>query len=907
MSGASAGTSVYAAWSLQGKAPGQVAYDVQAGSVEPRIAQKYFWAASTETPRADHVHAPDALPWVAFLGGTEAGRPLTGLVETTWSGGRDATGRISYSARLLLLDWQPVSGAGLTWSPLYTAALDAEWPAAGPGDGHTPHLVLDAAPTMVAKLARYIEQDIGFEWAARCAALLLEGRHVVITLSPEHAGLSAVTRVAVLDGICALLPYGSRAWLSAATWAGHGADHELRLTFALRPRGSQCHAVLSGQPPQEPRSSQGRAYLAELLRLRQKEGIDALLPHLLSHRTPLTPQDAEQALQHLRDLDLKAVVLGDIGQGTSRLNDVARLLSLYPLESLTEPEAATLARHLARSALPGGRLGAERAQARSLLLEHWSPRAGEALADELNSWDAESQTLPRVRAALDLAADAVPRDGQAHALVLAGYLDGGAAATAPDGLRSRSELLHALQRDLEETTAAAVHAVLLRRPALTLAWLDVNAERNTLDDRLVRDLLGLPGRDGERKAPDWLRGAALIHGEPPAVRDGREIDAFADVSATAWRTALGLACHAGNPEVLPWFKPELYDVAAGRGGTDADRDLLLRAIDVLVPPRPGLAGKHAAWADLFQRPLLGSDMRRSRCLADDGTAPAEYAAVLRGELPALGLLSWEEDALAAGLVGDRPERVPYPVLWELIHPQGAPAAGGVRSLEGPVLTRIAELLKHAGDWITHGMPAQWEHHLRSHPDLQWLAHTADIRRLVAGRTAAPEELGDAVALASPHSRYADRVQEIVEYPSAVIEAIGPWLRERAGDGDSLHRLTRHLDRASPQRALGRLLYHSIARQRFGDLVRQQALTGHEELKDSVGRAIGILSQKPSRRPPAPPAPSPGHRPSSGRAPVGGRGPGDGPPLPLPGTHPEHDQDTRSSWLRRRWGRGDDRV
>ncbi|MFF7976095.1 hypothetical protein [Streptomyces sp. NPDC007905] len=895
MSGASDGTPVHAAWSLQGKAPGQVAYDVQAGSVEPRVAQKYFWAASTETPRADRTHGPEALPWVAFLGGTEAGRPVTGLVETTWSGGRDATGRISYSARLLLLDWQAVSGAGLTWSSLHTAALDAEWPAVDSGAGHPPHLVLDAASTMVVKLARYIEQDIGFEWAARCAALLLEGQHVAITLSPEHAGLNAVTRVAVLDGICALLPYGSRAWLSAATWAGHGADHELRLTFALRPRGSQCHAVLRGKPPQEPRSSQGRAYLAELLRLRQKKGIDALLPHLLSHRTPLTPHDAEQALQHLRDLDLKAVVLGGIDRGTSRLNDVARLLSLHPLESLTESEAATVVRHLARCTLPGGRSQAERAQARSLLLEHWFPGAGEALADELNSWAAESQTLHGVRAVLDLAAAAAPRDRQAHSLVLAGYLDGGAGATTPDGLQSRSALLHALQRDLDENAAAAAQAVLLRSPELALAWLDVNAERNTLDDRMVRELLGLPGRDSERKTPNWLRGVALIHREPLDGPTDGAIDALADVSPTAWRTGLELACHAGNPDALPWLKPELYDVAAGRNGTDTDRDFLLRAIDTLVPQRPSLTGAHAAWADLFQRPLLDSDMRRSRCLAADGKAPAEYAAVLRRELPQLGLLSWEQTALAAGLVGDRPEQVPYPVLWELIHPQGAADADTMRSLAGPVLDRIAELLKRTGDWITHGMPAQWEQHLRSRPDLQWLAHTAEIRRLVATRTAAPEELGDAVVRASPNSRYVRRVQEVVEYPSAVLEAITPWLHESAGSGDSLHRLAGHLNRAAPQRALGYLLYYSISQQRFGDVVRQRALDGHEQLKDSVEQAIKLLRQKPSRRPQTPPAPPPG------------RAPYNGTPSPLSSTYPDPDQDARPSWLPWRRGRGDDRV
>ncbi|MES9524372.1 hypothetical protein [Streptomyces capoamus] len=848
MNGAPAWTPVHAAWSLQGKAPGQVAYDVQAGSVEPRVAQRYFWAASTETPRADRTHAPDALPWVAFLGGAESGGPSTGLVETTWAGGRDATGRISYSARLLLLDWRTVSGAGLTWSSLYDAALDAEWPAVGPGAAHPPHLVLDAAPTTAARLARYIEEDIGFEWAARCAALLLEGRHVVITLAPEHAGrLSAVTRVAVLDGICALLPYGSRAWLSAATWAGHGADHELRLTFAQRPRGSQCHAVLKGQPPQEPQTGPGRAYLAELRRLREKKNLDALLPHLLSHRTALTPHDAEQALQHLRDLDLQAVVLGDIDRGAGRLNDVGRLLALQSWDGLTAAEAAQVVRYLARTALPGGRSPAECAQARSLLLEHWFPGAGEALVDELNSWADDSHTPHRVGAVLGLAAAAAPGDREAHALVLAGYLDGGAAAATPDGVRSRSALLHALQRNLDENGAAAARTVLLRNPQLALAWLDLNAERNTLDDRLVRDLLALPGQDSERKTPKWLRGVARFHREPLDGPAEGDIGALTDISPTAWRTGLKLACLARNPEALSWLAPELYAVASGREGTDTDRAFLFHATEALVPVEPGLDGAHAAWADLFQRPLLDSDMRRSRCLAADDVAPAEYAGVLRTQLPQLGLMSWEVAALAAGLVGDRPEQVPYPVLWELIHPQGTPEAPWLRKLEDPVLDRIAELLKHAGDWITHGMPDRWEQGLRMRPDLQWLAHTAEIRRLVDSRTALPEQLGDAVVRASPDSRYARRAQEVVEFPSAVREAITPWLYERAGSGDWLHRLAAHLDRAAPQRALGRLLYYCISQQRFGDLVRQRALEGHEQLRDSLEQGLKILRLKPPRR------------------------------------------------------------
>ncbi|MET9073348.1 hypothetical protein ABZX95_14495 [Streptomyces sp. NPDC004232] len=916
MSGPPAGSPVRAAWSLQGKAPGQVAYDVQAGSVEPRIAQKYFWAASTETPRAERAHVPDALPWVAFLGGTEAGRPVTGLVETVWSGGRDATGRISYSARLLLLDWQPAGDAGLTWTSLYDAALDTAWPAVDADAAHPPHLVLAARPAGVAQLARYIEEDIGFEWAARSAALLLEGRHVAITLSPEHAGLSAVTRVAVLDGICALLPYGSRAWLSAATWAGHGADHELRLTFALRPRGSQCHAVLAGPPPQGPGSAQGRAYLAELLRLRQKVGIEALLTHLLSHRAPLTPQDAEQALRHLRDLDLRAVVVSDIERGAGQLGDVARLLSLHPLASLDEREAATVARHLARCTLPGAPPGAlpeaERAQARALLLEHWSAWTGAALADELNSWPVERQTVQRVRAVLDLAA--ASRDRQAHAAVLAGYLDAGTAAEAPDGLLARGALLHAVQRGLDESTVAAVQSVLPRRPELALAWLDVNAEHRTLDDRLVRDLLRRPGEADRQSAPDWLHGAALIHREPSAGPDGQGIEAFAGISPTAWRTGLRLAAHAGNPDVLCWLHPELYEVAAGLAGTDEDRGFLLRRVDVLVPKQRGVAGRHAAWADLIQLPLLGS-VQRARLFADDGAAGAEYAGVLRQQLPHLGLRGRGEGRLAEGLVGERLDQVPYPLLWELTHPQ-EPGAEGLVGLEGPLLDRIAELLRHAGDWLTRDMPAPWEQRLRDRPDLQWLAHTADIRRLVAARTAAPEHLGDAIVRASPHSRYAEHAQQTVEFPSAVLDAIRPWLHEHAGRGDFVHRLAGHLNRTAPHQALGDLLYYSVSQLRFGEPVRQRALDCHRELKDSVEHAIKLLRQKPSRQQPTAPPPFPGqagsggaHRPSYPpvtQHPAGGRRSYPDPAHPASGTSGESERGVFSRLLGRR-GRGEDRV
>ncbi|MER8072669.1 hypothetical protein ABTZ59_30745 [Streptomyces sp. NPDC094034] len=969
MSGPPAGRPVRAAWSLQGKAPGQVAYDVQAGNVDPRIAQKYFWDASTETPRPDRPHAPDALPWVAFLGGTESGGPVTGLVETIWSGGRDATGRISYAARLLLLDWQPTSGAGLTWSSLYNAALDAEWPAMdadAPYPPHPPHIVLDAAPADVAQLARYIDQNIQFEWAARSAALLLEGRHVVITLSPEHAGLHAVTRVAVLDGICALLPYGSRAWLSAATWAGHGADHELRLTFALRPRGNQCHAVLAGQPPQEPGSREGRAYLAELLRLRRKMGIETLLTHLLSHRAPLSPLDAEQALRHLRDLDLRSVVLADIDRGTGQPADVVRLLSLCPLDHLPEGEAAMVARHLALATLPGGRSEAEREQARSLLLEHWSPRVGQALADELNSWPVERQTLQRVCAVLDLAVAAGPRDRRAHAVVLAGYLDGGTAAMTPEGLSSRSQNLHALRQGLDEDTAAAVRDVLVRRPELTLAWLDFNAGRNTLDDRMVRELLRWPERvsepplwpsgadepprtrdradepplaregAGKRTAPDWLRGAALIHRGPPAPAtlpgppgftgppgfpdlpgpparptlparptvpvDRDALDAFAGISTTAWRTGLSLACHARNPDALSWLHPELYEVATGRSGTDRDRGFLLDQIDILVPKRPGLPGAHAAWADLLQFLLLGQGMQRSRLIADDDEAAVEYAAVLRREVPQLGLGSRGQAALASGLVGERLDQVPYRVLSELTHPQvlsggptdeptrprveptpsqagptrlpGSLAQGGPETWEGPLLDRIAELLANAGDWITHGMPARWEQRLRDRPGLQWLAHTAEIRRLAATRSAAPETLGDAIVRASPNSRYVRNAQQTVEYPSAVLDAIRPWLHDHMGRPDAVHRLAGYLNRTSPQRFLGDLLYYSIAQPRFGELVRQRVLEGHEEMRDGVEYAIKLLRQRPSRRQPTAPVPTPGRPvPHGPGGPGGSGGPG----------------------------------
>ncbi|MQY14933.1 hypothetical protein SRB5_51090 [Streptomyces sp. RB5] len=916
---------VRADWSLQGKAPGQVAYDVQAGTVGARTAQKYFWAASTETPRAGHADAPDALPWVALLGGTEDDRPVTALVETDWAGGRDATGRISYSARLWLLDFRDAQGGGLTWSSLYDAALDAPWPGGdGPAERALP-LELDAAPAGVAKLAHYVESQIGFEWAARAAALLLEGRQVVITLSAAYAGLNATTRVAVLDGICSLLPYGCRAWLSASTWAGHGADHELRLTFAHRPRGDQCQAALKGQLPPEPGSATARAYLAELLRLREKRGVEQLLSHLLAHGSPLTPQDGELALRHLRDLDLATHVVQGISQGAAGiLGEVSRLLDRVPLSALSAPEAATVTRFLADRGVQGAAHPADVETARTLLLRHWSPRVGEALAVELNAQPAGERNFRQASGYLALAMLALDQDPRATAALLTRYLDVGRDKPQWEGLRWRGQLLHTMQRGLDDAAAAEVTDLLTGHPPLALSWLDLNAARGTLDDALVRRLLDRALGQGGHSSPAWLRGAARIADlEMPPAPDTRDVEAFAGISPTAWRTGLALACHAGSSWAIGQLLPELRDVAFGPGIGEDDRRFLDGALDQLAPVRPGTPPRAAAFADLLQLPRQRA-MRRSRAARFDERDAAEYASALATMLPGLGG-SWH-GPVVSGLIGEQPQTIPYPVLWSLTRPAPDGRRTGLEGLEGMALDRIADLLQSIGDWITPGMPAPWEERLRERPDLQWLAYTADIRRLVATRTPSPADMADAICRATPNSHYDKRRPG--GYPSAVLEAIGPWLREHAGQGLALFSLTGRLNDLSGRRRLGDLLYHAISQLEFGMDVREREASRLTDLKNEMEQALKLLRQKPPRKQPSEPpdipaptvpdppqtppdprthplGPPPGYTPDSGYGrpvhhPPGPRyEPAERPPEPRP--------EPRSSRLQPPWRRrGDDR-
>jgi hypothetical protein len=79
------------------------------------------------------------------------------------------------------------------------------------------------------------------------AAMLLTGRRVCVVGADE---LPATDRLAFVDQVLSLLPYGLRATMSAATWASPTArDLKLRMFFASTPRddGAVTHHVRWGQ------------------------------------------------------------------------------------------------------------------------------------------------------------------------------------------------------------------------------------------------------------------------------------------------------------------------------------------------------------------------------------------------------------------------------------------------------------------------------------------------------------------------------------------------------------------------------------------------------------------------------------------------------------------------------------
>lgn len=796
---------VSAHWAVLGKLPGVVmGYEVLGGSLGYEQAGHFLWGAVTGTPEASRPGSPDALPWRVFLSGV-AKEPtaVAARVETVRDSRPDGTNRISNSSRLLLVDWDPACTVGLTWSALDRAAADVPWDPERFREqtGSAAAMALTVTATTAAEFAQTVDR-IGFAWAAGVAALLLDGRQVVVTLPSGDEPPSTDTRVMILDAVCSLLPYGCRTWLSAATWAGHTADHTLRLVFAHRTRNSQCEARLHGPLPVGPSGQIARTYLHELCRLREeRESTSELIAHLMSLTAPIAYQQSERALSGLRELNLLEAVLLEIREGRGEPVRVGQLLDQRSVLGLDGSSREQLIVFLVTCAAgTADHPPVDRSRAAEVLERHWHPddvrhlatvlqrRAGQAppteqLLGTALSWLGLMQSL-----------SAFAPGGFRELLLLLLESHRGTGADDPVWSDWKGALILAAQASFG-SAAEVADPVLVGDARIGLGWLRSGAQQPDVRRASVRRLVHAPSLyDSDRG--QWVRCVAALTGVLTIDQvSNKDAAVFQKSGARAWKVGLEAACQSRQPVGLELLWASLADVEKAVGeGADQDRATLSNLVEQLAPAGPGLDPQNAARADL----LLVARIRtlpRLRRLTSGHQLYAETLDECLGSFP-----TDRQRGLVEALLGQSPNAW----CWEVLRTLSIRRT----TVRQYALEALAERLRSSPTWLELDLDEEWTSQLAQRSGLEWLPALRDIRRLLVADAGAVE-LGRAVAR---HSGYG-------QVPDWLLMEIRPWL-ERRGFPD-VDRLADALAEQAPGLHLDEYLYRAVAQGVFGPALSGQ--------------------------------------------------------------------------------------
>ncbi|MGD0241203.1 MAG: hypothetical protein ABSB59_12870 [Streptosporangiaceae bacterium] len=315
-------TPVTADWAWISKDPqAGIGYGVLATSRRdadfgPFIGRYVPGAPSSTTPP----EAPDAPPWITF--GPVVTRTdetlMTVSVREPWRE-RDHAGRPVWPQKLLVMRFSELAEANASYQTISAAALRAEIPAGDPA-GISAALPLEIGEQPLGELVEVVEA-YGFEQLAALAAALLEGPVVVAGAGHLDRG----QRLAVLDAVAALLPYGFRADLSVSSVVDNTSKHGIRLAFADFVNDGQQLVTL--QDPAEPLAEPGRRYL-ELLRKKERmPGLATLIKHMWDAKGTYSFEAPGMALAILLDLDFYQAIRQEAAQGPVPLTLLLKFLA----------------------------------------------------------------------------------------------------------------------------------------------------------------------------------------------------------------------------------------------------------------------------------------------------------------------------------------------------------------------------------------------------------------------------------------------------------------------------------------------------------------------------------------------------------------------------------------------------
>jgi hypothetical protein len=330
-----------AQWALFTKEPGDTedyrVLEASRGRLTPRAYEQLIRRHLPGTPEreAGDRRRPDALPWVWFSPTSDEDGATLGVAILEMGTSKDFTGRRADRTRYFRLGWSEIESAGPSYSGLARALHPVYLPAA---DGEP--VVVSVEPMDRRELVDRIER-LSFERIAVVAALLLDGPVALL-----HAGgLPVDERLACLDAIAALLPYGFRADLTASTWAGPTA--QLRLSFSARARTGQSPVDWDEPwPLPDPGHGLVAEYLDLLRDLTGRHGIRRVVELLATDTQPLSFQEPERAVERLRTLDPPYIAWRDVHVGRGDRTAVRAILSAEEIEGLEVRQVDELATFL---------------------------------------------------------------------------------------------------------------------------------------------------------------------------------------------------------------------------------------------------------------------------------------------------------------------------------------------------------------------------------------------------------------------------------------------------------------------------------------------------------------------------------------------------------------------------------
>ncbi|MGH3202110.1 MAG: hypothetical protein ACRDP5_08695 [Streptosporangiaceae bacterium] len=340
--------SVTAGWAVWSKEPDtRDDYSVLAFSDGPMSKGEFARLLAHFAPGSPSAEAgtPASLPWVTLSRVGVAKELYLGISVQTATSDKDGAGRPISRTTYFCVPYAPLARNPVSYQDLYAAVAD-------PGllaDAGRNVVPLAVPPLDPAALAQAVSDEFGApELVTRTAAMLLGGP--VTVTGPKFPGLT--DRLRFFDAVTALLPYGYRAHLTAATWSDTGAGDRFRLVFADRAR-DDASRVRWGTPPPPPEAGPAVGYLGYLDRALRGAGegrLESLIAYLARDSEPCKFEEPGRAVERIHDFFRPAVIAERLDAGAARLSDVRRLFTDDRVRELPAARRTQLLSRLIRGA-----------------------------------------------------------------------------------------------------------------------------------------------------------------------------------------------------------------------------------------------------------------------------------------------------------------------------------------------------------------------------------------------------------------------------------------------------------------------------------------------------------------------------------------------------------------------------